>query len=219
LQFEASQLPTVLLPATDIETAESPRVQTAFVTTVSHELRGPLTAMSGALGLLINDPDKTLSRPMARLLMIAHSSSQKLVRLVNGILDDETDQGMSVTKRVVFLSAGRRTIETDRGLGSASANAAICGLVGRAMADVERDLILATLAQCLGNRTHAAGILAISIRTLRNKLNAYTAQGITIPPPGGGDMHVTHRDRSAQVRNSSRRSRMLHRGERRHAVL
>jgi hypothetical protein len=174
--------------------------------------------MSGALGLLINDPDKTLSRPMTRLLMIAHSSSQKLVRLVNGILDDESDHGMSVTKRVVFLSAVRRTIETDRGLGSASANAAICGLVGRAMADVERDLILATLAQCLGNRTHAAGILAISIRTLRNKLNAYTAQGISIPPPGGGDMHVTHR-RSTQVRNSSRRSRMLHRSERRHAAL
>src|SRR6201747_2179418 len=43
-------------------------------------------------------------------------------------------------------------------------------LVGRTVADVERDLILETLKHCLGNRTHAANILGISIRTLRNKL-------------------------------------------------
>ena len=42
-------------------------------------------------------------------------------------------------------------------------------LVGRTVADVERDLILETLKHCLGNRTHAANILGISIRTLRNK--------------------------------------------------
>src|SRR5262249_16000100 len=41
-------------------------------------------------------------------------------------------------------------------------------LVGRTVADVERDLILETLKHCLGNRTHAANILGISIRTLRN---------------------------------------------------
>lgn len=46
-------------------------------------------------------------------------------------------------------------------------------LIGRSMADVERDLILNTLDHCLGNRTHAAKILGISIRTLRNKLNQY----------------------------------------------
>jgi DNA-binding NtrC family response regulator len=40
-------------------------------------------------------------------------------------------------------------------------------LVGRTVADVERDLILETLKHCLGNRTHAANILGISIRTLR----------------------------------------------------
>jgi DNA-binding NtrC family response regulator len=46
-------------------------------------------------------------------------------------------------------------------------------LVGRTVADVERDLILKTLDHCLGNRTHAANILGISIRTLRNKLRLY----------------------------------------------
>jgi len=57
-------------------------------------------------------------------------------------------------------------------------------LVGRTVAAVERDLILDTLEHCLGNRTHAANILGISIRTLRNKLKQYNAQGVPVPAPG-----------------------------------
>ena len=51
------------------------------------------------------------------------------------------------------------------------------------MADVERDLILDTLDHCLGNRTHAANILGISIRTLRNKLREYSDSGPHRPEP------------------------------------
>lgn len=58
-------------------------------------------------------------------------------------------------------------------------------LVGKTVADVERDLILETLTHCLGNRTHAANILGISIRTLRNKLKEYSDRGISVPMPGG----------------------------------
>ncbi len=57
-------------------------------------------------------------------------------------------------------------------------------LVGRTVADVEQQLILDTLDHCLGNRTHAANILGISIRTLRNKLKAYTEEGVMVPGPG-----------------------------------
>jgi DNA-binding NtrC family response regulator len=55
-------------------------------------------------------------------------------------------------------------------------------LVGRTVAEVERDLILETLKHCLGNRTHAANILGISIRTLRNKLHGYADEGVEITP-------------------------------------
>jgi DNA-binding NtrC family response regulator len=53
------------------------------------------------------------------------------------------------------------------------------------MEEVERELILETLGRCLGNRTRAAEILGISIRTLRNKLAEYRGQGITVPPAPG----------------------------------
>jgi two-component system, response regulator FlrC len=49
---------------------------------------------------------------------------------------------------------------------------------------VERELILDTLDHVLGNRTHAAKILGISIRTLRNKLNEYTDAGVMVAAPG-----------------------------------
>ena len=44
---------------------------------------------------------------------------------------------------------------------------------GGTLADMEKQMILNTLDQTLGNRTHAAKILGISIRTLRNKLQQY----------------------------------------------
>jgi DNA-binding NtrC family response regulator len=53
--------------------------------------------------------------------------------------------------------------------------------VGKTVADVERELIISTLDHCLGNRTHAAKILGISIRTLRNKINQYSEQGVAVP--------------------------------------
>jgi DNA-binding NtrC family response regulator len=65
-----------------------------------------------------------------------------------------------------------------------SATAVTRSLVGRTVSDVERDLILDTLDHCLGNRTHAANILGISIRTLRNKLREYSDAGLTIPDHG-----------------------------------
>jgi len=79
---------------------------------------------------------------------------------------------VSPTEIAAQISAGR-----------APAGAAAGGLVGRTVADVERDLIIDTLSHCLGNRTHAANILGISIRTLRNKLKQYSDEGV--PVPGG----------------------------------
>ncbi len=80
-------------------------------------------------------------------------------------------------------SAARRGDPRTQG----AAGGGVRELVGRTVADVERDLILDTLQHCLGNRTHAANILGISIRTLRNKLKAYSQDGISVPAPRESD--------------------------------
>ena len=96
--------------------------------------------------------------------------------------------------RAVLLSSGDEIgadavmLSTEEG-GTGGAHAQENGdgtqaLVGRTVADVERELIIDTLQHCLGNRTHAANILGISIRTLRNKLKQYNSEGFNIPSPG-----------------------------------
>jgi len=93
--------------------------------------------------------------------------------------------------RAVILARGGR-IEVDdiqpgqRASGAdPSADRRAPTLVGRTVAEVERHLIVDTLRHTLGNRTHAAGILGISIRTLRNKLRQYSDDGLTVPPAPG----------------------------------
>lgn len=88
--------------------------------------------------------------------------------------------------RAVLLSAGDSFIEKESVLlpnakkeQQAQAHMDLeTTLVGRTVSDVEKELILGTLNHCLGNRTHAANILGISIRTLRNKLKQYTDEGV-----------------------------------------
>lgn len=101
--------------------------------------------------------------------------------------------GDEITAEAILLPDGKphepsasehRSPSAD-GISGATA-AATGGMVGRTVAEVERDLILNTLNHYHGNRTHAANILGISIRTLRNKLNQYMDEGIEIPMPGEG---------------------------------
>ena len=63
-------------------------------------------------------------------------------------------------------------------------------LIGHTLATVEREIILQTLRYHQGNRTYAANVLGISVRSLRNKIRAYGHQGEKVPAPvssRGGD--------------------------------
>ena len=89
--------------------------------------------------------------------------------------------------RAVLLALGDEISAEDlvlHGNGAPDGTAADRPIVGRTVAEVERDLILKTLRYTAGNRTIAAAILGISIRTLRNKLRQYGEEGLPVPPPG-----------------------------------
>lgn len=107
-------------------------------------------------------------------------------------------QGPVIGPDAILLTGGRglpvvgagmvaASSPTDTAVAKAAAVAAAgtTALVGKTVAAVERDLIIDTLSHCLGNRTHAANILGISIRTLRNKLKQYSEEGIAVPAAHG----------------------------------
>jgi len=60
----------------------------------------------------------------------------------------------------------------------------ISWLVGHTVGEIECELIVHTLAYHNGSRTRAAGVLGISIRTLRNKIQEYEDLGIAVSAPG-----------------------------------
>lgn len=76
------------------------------------------------------------------------------------------------------------------GLDAGSVTASVSGLVGQNIADVERELILQTLRHCGGNRSAAAAMLGISVRTMRNKLRSFQADGMAVPPALAGAMRA-----------------------------
>jgi DNA-binding NtrC family response regulator len=102
-----------------------------------------------------------------------------LARSTDIMVDDlRTPDGRPVQANALDLTAERAVNAAE-----AAMNGAVFQ-IGQTVAQVEQDLILQTLDHCLGNRTHAANILGISIRTLRNKLRAYQDAGIEVAAPG-----------------------------------
>ena len=89
----------------------------------------------------------------------------------------------NVMQRAVLFAEGMTISARDINLAAAQASRdpLSAALVGRTVADVERDLIVQTLRHCRGNRTQAADILGISVRTLRNKIRQYQEEGTAVP--------------------------------------
>ena len=138
-----------------------------------------------------NDMEAPTLTPDAGRALMAHTWPGNVRELENTIhravlLSD----GATIGADAIVLN-GRSLTQADVNSGAPAAAGEAGGngttqLIGRTVSDVERDLIIDTLHHCLGNRTHAANILGISIRTLRNKLNQYSEDGIPVPKAGNG---------------------------------
>ena len=81
------------------------QMKSEFVSTVSHELRTPLTSIAGSLGLLAGGAAGALPERAKRLVTIAYDNCQRLVRLINDILDVEKIESgkMAFTLQPVLL--------------------------------------------------------------------------------------------------------------------
>lgn len=98
------------------------RMRDEFVATVSHELRTPLTSIAASLGLLRAGLADSLPQPAAHLLEIAQANCERLLRLVNDLLDlKKLDAGQMqfYFQRCEACPLLEKAIEANEGLAAA----------------------------------------------------------------------------------------------------
>jgi PAS domain S-box-containing protein len=111
----------VLVLAVIIDISERKRLERLkeeFVATVSHELRTPLTSIAGSLGLLAGQMPAAMSESQKKLVKIAQANCERLVRLINDILDMEKIESGRVAfefSRINLRLAAEQAIEANRG--------------------------------------------------------------------------------------------------------
>ena len=130
------------------------RMKDEFVSTVSHELRTPLTSIRGALGLLVSGRLGALPEKAARLLEIASTNTDRLVRLINDILDIERMESGKVTLAKVPTDAAelvRQATDVMSHLAEQAGITIAVGDAGPAPLIADPDRIVQTLTNLIGN--------------------------------------------------------------------
>lgn len=97
---------------------EVDRLKNEFISTVSHELRTPLTSIRGSLGLIAGGVAGEIPGRVKSMIDIAHKNSERLVRLINDILDIEKIESGKMTfqlKAVELLPLLEQCVEANRG--------------------------------------------------------------------------------------------------------
>ncbi|HEX7704974.1 MAG TPA: ATP-binding protein [Thermoanaerobaculia bacterium] len=129
------------------------RLKGEFVSTVSHELRTPLTSIRGALGLLSSGLLGTVGEKGRRMLEIAVSNTDRLVRLINDILDLERIESGRVELQRGTVDASALMLQAMDGVQSMADEAGVrlVALPISAALWGDSDRIIQTLTNLLGN--------------------------------------------------------------------
>ena len=132
---------------------EAERLKDEFVSVTSHELRTPLTSIRGALGLLAGGVVGDLPDSARRMLDVAVVSTDRLIRLINDILDLErlTSGTLSLSLEACdAASLASRAVEEIRGAADAlGVEVRAASVDGRVWADPDR--VIQTLTNLIGN--------------------------------------------------------------------
>jgi PAS domain S-box-containing protein len=101
------------------------KLKSEFVSTVSHELRTPLTSIRGALGLLEGGVVGDLSAEAREVVQIARSNSERLIRLINDLLDLEKIEAGRLELRLGEVSSREIVREALSGMKAVADGAAV----------------------------------------------------------------------------------------------
>jgi PAS domain S-box-containing protein len=150
---------------------EIEQLKTGFVSTVSHELRTPLTSISGSLGLLAGGIAGALPAKAARLIDIARLNCERLVRLINDILDLERAESGRLELRLAaqrLRSIVRQAIEANRAYAQTfGASIELAADSDDASVLVDRDRLIQVLTNILSNAAKFSprgAVIAVGIR-------------------------------------------------------
>ena len=129
------------------------RLKSEFVSTVSHELRTPLTSIRGALGLLSSGLLGPIAEKGKRMLDIAVGNTDRLVRLINDILDLERIGSGAVELTLGAVDAHAVMKDASEGLQSIADEAGVRLVVEPASGSLwgDSDRIIQTLTNLIGN--------------------------------------------------------------------
>ncbi|MBS1952948.1 MAG: response regulator [Cyanobacteria bacterium SZAS-4] len=146
----------LLIPeARDItQTKEAERRVSEFYSTVSHELRTPLTSIRGSLGLMEGGLTGAIPEKTLKMVKIARSECDRLIRLINDILDlQKIEAGMIELKRADVQADHlvERTIDGLKGMAHTLNIDLIAGQPTNAVVHCDQDRIIQVLTNLVSN--------------------------------------------------------------------
>ena len=191
------------------------RMKDEFVGVISHELRTPLTSIRGALGLMAGGAVGTLPPKAQRMADVALNSCQRLVRLVNDILDVEKLSAGKLELDLELLSVDEvvgAALEEMRAMAQ-QAGVTLSANHTDAVVLADRDRIAQTLANLLSNAVKfspAGGVVTVSAGPASPEAGGDGMVLFTVTDQGPGipaDKLETIFDRFAQVDASDNRAK------------
>jgi PAS domain S-box-containing protein len=144
----------VVLTFSDItQRREIDRMKNEFVSVVGHELRTPLTAIRGSLGLIAGGVFGELPGESRRMLEIAISNTDRLVRLINDILDIERIEAGKIAMAREMCDAARIMRQAEELMAPAASSAGVSLQVAPESARIwaDPDRVLQALTNLIGN--------------------------------------------------------------------
>ncbi len=156
LRNEPGEITGYLGIGTDItERKKIDKIKSEFISTVSHELRTPLTSIRGSLGLIIGGAMGEIPAKAKQLLDIANKNNERLVHLINEILDIEkieADKMVLDIKPLNMTNLIEHAIEKTKGFAEQfQVNLVFHNEAPRVMVEADHDRFIQVLTNLISN--------------------------------------------------------------------